>query len=146
MKLDSREKWAEGMRAFETEAAHGRLDCYLIAREDSMSVLEAAILGDHVARRAIQGITGWVERLTGRPLCMCCDHEFGATTEVQAFCVVMPVVGVAEGHVIVTGICEPCFARGNDDAGRMTMATTALREVWPELRVVPDAEAQVGHA
>lgn len=80
-----------------------------------------------------QAVANWLgECASLRPLCLCCDHEFNNPVAPPLTFVCAAVNLGKDGspqQVILTGVCEECATKSDDELMKVGLA--GLRERWP---------------
>jgi hypothetical protein len=88
-------------------------------------------------------IAEWMHQAKQPPgkLCICCDEQFAGFTakgiKPTAFLVLSPFVPTKPVKVLVSGLCQPCFATGN----LKTKALLSWRKVIPDLSEIEGGRA-----
>jgi hypothetical protein len=101
----------------------------------SVEIIRPPITSADRAETAV-AILNWFGQATSRaaddaPLCLDCDTPFSPGAWPAAFLVAMPVGDVAT-TALLTGICDRCARRSDDDLKQT--AQRRLRSIWPDLR------------
>jgi hypothetical protein len=116
----------------------------------SRGTLEISVIGPlnllAQDQRVIRAIESWRRNANhkspgNRPLCLCCDTEFAGSAAKGiipvAFAEAKSSAFVPSESLVVSGLCEPCFA-SDDLRARMLRS---WRDVLPDLREIEGGRA-----
>jgi hypothetical protein len=91
----------------------------------------AAIPTEEPARLAAEEWAQCVAN-SNAPLCLCCDHQWRSLDKPPAAFVTVTPARPDARHLLAMGLCKPCAAHPD----RMARIATALKQIWPDVRLL----------
>jgi hypothetical protein len=133
--MSAPEGWRDAIRQVHTEAG-GMLSVNIVEPSRAHGLMAASLAGDENATRLMRALVLAIEAVHRAPrkrpvLCLCCPRAVRPRDQFTV-CVTRPENG-NPSMVIGSAICARYFA---DKSTLIERVATALKEIWPQARLV----------